>query len=63
MPIFEYLCNNCGNRFELLRSGSDDSKLKCPLCGKMDVDKTFSTFANSGTEKSSGNCGGSTGFS
>lgn len=63
MPIFEYLCNSCGNRFELLQSGSDNSKTQCPLCGKIDVVKTFSTFTSAGIERTSGNCGGSTGFS
>jgi len=33
MPIYEYRCRVCDNRFELLRSFSDTSPVTCPKCG------------------------------
>ncbi|MCD6161068.1 MAG: zinc ribbon domain-containing protein [candidate division Zixibacteria bacterium] len=63
MPIFEYICNSCNKRFELLRSTNDTAEIKCPFCGKADIEKIFSTFASAGMDKSSGSCGGSSGFS
>ena len=34
MPIYEYECQKCGERFEYLHwSGEDDKFLKCPKCG------------------------------
>jgi len=46
LPIYEYECLNCGERFELRRSISDSSKEEiCPKCGIEDVRRIFSTFA------------------
>ena len=44
MPIFEYLCEDCGSKFEKLvrREGSD---VKCPSCGQEHLKQQFSTFA------------------
>jgi len=33
MPNYEYLCNNCGHRFEQIRKFSDKPLRKCPECG------------------------------
>lgn len=54
MPIFEYVCNVCGQKFEKLeKSGADDER-KCPACGSSDVSKAMSIFAASGS--SDGKC-------
>lgn len=35
MPMYEYVCLKCKNRFELLRSLSErDDACECPSCGK-----------------------------
>ncbi|NMB75950.1 MAG: zinc ribbon domain-containing protein [Myxococcales bacterium] len=35
MPLYEYRCPACGERFELLRSASErDDEAQCPRCGK-----------------------------
>ena len=35
MPMYEYTCLNCGQRFELLRtSGERDDMSECPQCGE-----------------------------
>jgi len=32
MPTYEYECQNCGNRFELFQSMSEEPIKKCPKC-------------------------------
>ena len=46
MPIYEYKCQDCGNRFEkLVRRSSDADALECPSCGKKHLTQELSTFA------------------
>lgn len=46
MPIFEYLCEDCGTRFEkLIRNGN---AVLCPSCGESRLTQQFSTFAAPG---------------
>lgn len=33
MPIYEYLCDSCGNEFEEWQKFSDAPVSKCPVCG------------------------------
>lgn len=33
MPNYEYLCKDCGHRFEQIRKFSDRPLRKCPKCG------------------------------
>ncbi|MFC2039348.1 zinc ribbon domain-containing protein [Chloroflexota bacterium] len=48
LPIYEYECSRCGERFELWRSMADsDSDTSCPKCGAENVRKAFSLFATS----------------
>lgn len=47
MPIFEYLCQECGQEFELLVRS--DTVLQCPTCDSDQLEKQLSVFA---TEKS-----------
>jgi putative FmdB family regulatory protein len=58
MPIYEYRCKACGERFEALRPVGDRGKsLTCPECGKKGAEKLPSVFA------ASAGCGsGSGGF-
>jgi putative FmdB family regulatory protein len=43
MPLFEYQCRSCDNRFELLVRES--TKLACPKCASSELDKQLSVFA------------------
>jgi putative FmdB family regulatory protein len=48
LPIYEYECLKCGERFELRRSMSDsDQDVICPKCGIADAQRIFSAFATS----------------
>ncbi|MGB9791255.1 MAG: FmdB family zinc ribbon protein [Thermacetogeniaceae bacterium] len=38
MPIFDFKCNDCGERFtELLASYFEKDKVSCPKCGSKNV--------------------------
>jgi putative FmdB family regulatory protein len=55
MPLFEYQCRDCGQVFEVFtRRRELLAALKCPACGKMNVERVLSAF--SGTI-SKGSCG------
>ncbi len=48
MPIYEYLCESCGNKFEKLVRHSDAESAAsspCPSCGKQELKQEYSTFA------------------
>jgi putative FmdB family regulatory protein len=32
MPLYEYECDNCGHRFEVIQKFSDDPVTQCPKC-------------------------------
>jgi putative FmdB family regulatory protein len=43
MPIFEYLCQSCGHRFDALQKAGEGTLRKCPRCGKLQLQKCLST--------------------
>jgi putative FmdB family regulatory protein len=43
MPIFEYLCKDCGRAFEALVMGS--SQPECPTCHGRQLEQMLSTFS------------------
>ena len=54
MPIYEYECIKCGERFELRRSIADsdsDSEIRCPKCGAENSRRVFSVFAMSSSSE------------
>ncbi len=45
MPIYEYVCQDCGERYEkFVRTGDGKVELVCPRCGSTRAQKTFSVF-------------------
>ena len=50
MPIYEYLCDQCGKKFEALRSfSSADDPIDCEACHSAQTHRTVSaSFAHSG---------------
>ena len=60
MPIYEYKCKKCGNKFELLQKMNESNKnITCPECGASQAEKLFSTFSSSsdtGSSCASGTC-------
>ena len=45
MPLYEYKCDACGARFELIRKFSDPPLEQCAVCGKGPVEKLVSSPA------------------
>jgi len=46
MPLYEYRCRSCGERFEVLqRLGADGHGLQCPRCDEPEPQRMLSTFA------------------
>jgi putative FmdB family regulatory protein len=45
MPLYEYECESCGNRFEKIQKFSDPPIDICPNCGKGPVRKLLSSPA------------------
>jgi putative FmdB family regulatory protein len=45
MPLYEYKCENCGQRFELIQKFSDPLADTCPKCGGGPVHKLMSSPA------------------
>ena len=67
MPIYEYLCHACEERFEKYVRAFGES-VACPECASADVEKLLSSFAMSGASGSErgaptggGCCGGGCG--
>jgi putative FmdB family regulatory protein len=59
MPIYEYECKKCGEKFEKIRSvNSDDNELTCPKCGTEKPSRIFSVFATGGTDTACSTGGG-----
>jgi len=48
MPIFEYVCDDCGTKFEKLVRGAESNGVLCPSCGHSHLTTQFSTFATHG---------------
>ncbi|NBB94141.1 MAG: zinc ribbon domain-containing protein [Planctomycetes bacterium] len=47
MPIYEYICDKCGQAFEVLLA-SAASTSDCPECGSTELSRQLSTFAARG---------------
>lgn len=64
MPIFEYVCGECGTPFEqLVLTTSKTVEITCPACHSKDVSKKISTFAARLSGASSLSLGSSSGAS
>ncbi len=70
MPIFEYRCKECGEKFEtLVFSSARPEPVKCEKCGSEQTEKLMSAFASGGLNAGSsyngsgGGCASSGGFS
>jgi len=68
MPLYEYGCASCSERFERLVRAGDGSEAACPRCGSANVRKMVSSFAAFGASgdglpmaSGGGCCGGAGG--
>ena len=58
MPIYEYACPGCGERFEKLVRRFGDA-VSCPACQSPDVEKQLSVFAVAKATPAFAGCGAS----
>jgi len=53
MPVYDYRCTKCGEKFELRRSIFDSIKDKdkavCPRCGSTDLERVYSPLFCTGS--------------
>jgi putative FmdB family regulatory protein len=50
MPIYEYRCEECDERFEVfVRSSAQQAAPTCPKCGSGKVQRAISVFGVGGT--------------
>jgi putative FmdB family regulatory protein len=65
MPLFEYRCKDCGEKFETLVLSSSE-EIECPKCGSKKTEKQMSMFASAGVNGSGGasasSCGSGSGY-
>ena len=65
MPVFEYKCIDCNNKFEILHKSSiNQQEVTCQRCNSSKNKKLFSAFSASvdtssfsGSSCTTGNCG------
>jgi putative FmdB family regulatory protein len=54
MPINSYVCNQCGEKFDLLVGmTSEKPELKCKKCGSKSIEKVFGVFGIKNSSKGS----------
>ncbi len=69
MPLYEYECKECGEKFEkMVRFSEAGQNPACPACHSPDTHKKISSFASLGSSLGGGSvsassCGSSGGFS
>ena len=52
MPIYEYQCAHCGQRFEVRQAiGEGSSSLHCPKCHASEPKRIFSSFFSRGSSE------------
>jgi len=42
MPIYEYECQQCGHRLEMIQKFNEAALTRCPVCGKNTLQKCIS---------------------
>lgn len=60
MPIYEYICQSCNDKFEILTSIGNKALIKCPKCNSIQVEKIFSLFGIGRSSSNSGSTSNST---
>lgn len=57
MPIFEYKCENCDTKYEVLhKSSANIGEVTCPECNSNKSKKLLSSFSASMGSSSDGSC-------
>ena len=46
MPIFDYLCNSCGQKFDVMIKNNEKDSVQCPQCQSKEVKQQLSIFSS-----------------
>lgn len=58
MPIYAYVCKDCGAKFEMLVGVTlEEKELKCEKCGSKNVQRTLDSFSIGSAGSPSGSSG------
>ncbi len=58
MPIYPYVCKNCGEKFDLLIGvTSEKVQFKCKKCDSKNIQRTFGSFSVGGSRGKSSSSG------
>jgi len=59
VPIYTYICKDCGEKFDLLVGVTlQKVALKCKKCGSKKINKTFAAFSMGESKGKAGSSGG-----
>lgn len=53
MPVYEFQCDDCGEKFSEIRKMGDFTPGKCVSCGSQNVKKIFSGFSSTSSSAGS----------
>lgn len=56
MPIFDFSCQDCGKKFDLMISNQNKDQVKCPECGSSQVKQLLSMFSTGGSKTVQPSC-------
>jgi len=58
MPIYEYECRKCEEKFELLHLGREEQEaVRCPKCQALEVERIISLFSSGAAQSAAAGCG------
>ena len=58
MPIYTYVCKDCGEKFDLLIGvTSEKTELKCKKCKNRNIDRVLSSFSVGNSDNKSSSSG------
>lgn len=46
MPVFDFKCQECGHKFDIVVSNRNKDQVKCPNCGADKVQQLLSAFSS-----------------
>ena len=60
MPIYTYICRDCGEKFDILIGVTSEKKeVKCEKCNSKNIQRTLNSFSVGGSNNRIGSSGSS----
>jgi putative FmdB family regulatory protein len=57
MPIFDFICKQCGHKFDRMVSNAEKNNVRCPECGA-EVRQVLSPFSTAASSSARDACQG-----